>query len=77
MLLNAGKTLKPHSCVTRNVMAPGGDSNIKRLGGQKIREPRPDWSPLGVNFKVLDEHPHPFLYSGPPPGSWVSGTVVV
>ena len=27
--------------------------------GQKMREPRPDWSPLGVNFKILDEHPLP------------------
>ena len=33
-----------------------------------MREPRPDWSPLGVNFKILDEHPHLFLYSSPPPG---------
>ena len=32
-----------------------------------ILEPRPDWSPLGVNFKILDEHPHPFLYSSSPP----------
>ena len=23
-------------------------------------EPRPDWSPVGVNFKILDEHPHLF-----------------
>ena len=30
-----------------------------------MREPRPDWSPLGVNFKILDEHPHLFLYSSP------------
>ena len=28
--------------------------------GQKMREPRPDWSPLGVNFKILDEHPYLF-----------------
>ena len=33
-----------------------------------MREPRPDWSPLGVNFKFLDELPHLFLYSSPPPG---------
>ena len=34
-----------------------------------MREPRPDWSPLGVNFKILDEHPYLFLYieSPPPP----------
>ena len=27
-----------------------------------MREPRPDWSSLGVNFNILDEHPHLFLY---------------
>ena len=27
-----------------------------------MREPRPDWFPLGVNFKILDEHPYLFLY---------------
>ena len=30
-------------------------------------EPRPDWSPLGVNFKILDDHTHLFLYSSHPP----------
>ena len=25
-----------------------------------MRKPRPDWSPLGVNFKILDEHPRLF-----------------
>ena len=25
-----------------------------------MREPRPGWSPLGVNFKIPDEHPHLF-----------------
>ena len=30
-------------------------------------EPRPDWSPLGVNFKILDEHPHLFYIRVPPP----------
>ena len=37
-----------------------------------MREPRPDWSPLGVNFKILDEHPYLFYISShppPPPGS--------
>ena len=29
-------------------------------------EPRPDWSPLGVNFKILDEHPYLFYISSPP-----------
>ena len=32
-----------------------------------MREPRPDWSPLGVNFKILDEHPHLFYIRVPPP----------
>ena len=32
-----------------------------------MREPRPDWSPLGVNFKILDEHPYFFYISSPPP----------
>ena len=31
-----------------------------------MREPRPDWSPLGVNFKILDEHPHLFIFESPP-----------
>ena len=25
-----------------------------------MREPLQNWSPLGVNFKILDEHPHLF-----------------
>ena len=33
-----------------------------------MREPCPDWSPLGVNFKILDEHPYLFYISSPPPG---------
>ena len=32
-----------------------------------MREPRPDWSPLGVKFKILDEHPHLFIFESPPP----------
>ena len=27
--------------------------------GQKKLGPRPDWSPLGVQFKISDEHPPP------------------
>ena len=27
---------------------------------QKKVEPRPDWSPLAVSFKISDEHPRPF-----------------
>ena len=30
-----------------------------------MREPRPNWFPLRVNFKILDTHPHPFLYWSP------------
>ena len=42
-----------------------------------MREPRPDWSPLGVNFKILDEHPYLFIFESPPPppggdtGAWL------
>ena len=37
-----------------------------------MREPRPDWSTLGVSCKILDEHPHLFLYSSPPtPGAYL------
>ena len=35
-------------------------------GLYKLR-PRPDWSLLGVKFKISDEHPRPF-YMGVPPG---------
>ena len=31
-----------------------------------MREPRPDWSLLWVNFKILDEHPHLFIFESPP-----------
>ena len=31
-----------------------------------MREPRPDWSPLEVNFKILDGHPHLFYIRIPP-----------
>ena len=38
--------------------------------GQKMHEPRPDWSPLGANFKILDEHPHLFfIFESPLPGA--------
>ena len=30
------------------------------LRGQKKLGPGPDWSPLGVLFKISDEHPYPF-----------------
>jgi len=38
------------------------------FGGQKKLGPRPDWSPIGVSFKISDEHPHPFHMGSPPPG---------
>ena len=37
--------------------------------GQKKIGPRPDWSPLGVYFKIYNEHPHPFHMQRPPP--WI------
>ena len=36
--------------------------------GQKMREPRSDWAPLGVNFKNFDEHPRLFRKRFPLPG---------
>ena len=38
------------------------------LGVKKV-EPRPNWSPLGVQFKISDEHPHPFHMRSPHPGA--------
>ena len=35
--------------------------------GQKKLGPRPDRSPLGVEIKISDEHPHPFHMRSPPP----------
>ena len=43
--------------------------------GQKKLGPCPDRSPLGVYFKISDEHPHPFHMQSPPPppsGPWGS-----
>ena len=34
--------------------------------GQKTLGPRPDRSPLGVSFKISDEHPHPIHMRSPP-----------
>ena len=31
-------------------------------------QPRPDWSHLGVKFKISDEHPRPFHMGVPLPG---------
>ena len=36
--------------------------------GQNLLKPRPDWSPLGVKFKISDEHPRLFHMGVPPPG---------
>ena len=36
--------------------------------GQNLLKPRPDWSPLGVKFKISDEHPRLFHIGVPPPG---------
>ena len=35
------------------------------LRGQKKLGPRPDRSPLGVYFKIFNEHPQPFHMRGP------------
>ena len=37
--------------------------------GHKKLGPRPDRSPLGVKFKISDEHPHPFHMRSPSPGT--------
>ena len=43
--------------------------NMVSFRGQKKLGPRPDRSPLGVEFKICDEHPHPFhIRSLPSPG---------
>ena len=44
--------------------------------GQKKLGPRPDWSPLGVSFKISDEHPPPFYMRRPPPPPCPRGEVV-
>ena len=35
--------------------------------GQNLLKPRPDWSPLGVKFKISDKHPRLFRMGVPPP----------
>ena len=41
-----------------------------------MREPHPDWSPLGVNLKIFDEHPCLFHMGAPhpPPPGGLKGT---
>ena len=41
-----------------------------------MREPRPDWSPLGVNFKILDEHPFLFYISSPLPRAYRRSRII-
>ena len=36
------------------------------IKGQNILDFARDWSPLEVEFKISDEHPHPFKYEVPP-----------
>ena len=44
--------------------------NMVSFRGQKKLGPQPDRSPLGVSFKISDEHPHLFhMWSPPPPGT--------
>ena len=38
------------------------------LGFKNKLGPSPDRSPLGVSFKISDEHPHPFHMRSPSPG---------
>ena len=40
--------------------------------GQNFLKPRPDWSPLGVKFKISDEHPRLFRMGVPPPPGYVA-----
>ena len=50
----------------------GATPRLVSFRGQKMCEPYPDWSPLGVSFKIPDEHPHLFIFESPlppPPGS--------
>ena len=52
--------------------------------GQKKLGPRADRSPLGVSFKISNEHPHPVVHMRrlppPPPGAsppWINYCRVV
>ena len=42
--------------------------------GQKRVGPRTDWSPLGVQFKISNEHPRPFHMEVPPGFSTTTST---
>ena len=41
--------------------------NMVSFSGQKKLGLRPDRSPLGLKFKISDEHPHTFHTRRPPP----------
>ena len=43
--------------------------NMVSFRGQKKPGPRPDWSTIGVPFKISDKHPSPFYMGFPPPGN--------
>ena len=52
------------------------------LLGVKKAWPLPDRSPLGLQFKISNEHPHPFHMRSspaplPPPGALASETVLI
>ena len=42
--------------------------NMVSFRGQKKLGARPDRSPLGVQFKISNEHRHPFRMQSPSPG---------
>ena len=42
-------------------------SSLVFFRGQKKLEPHPNWSLLGVLFKISEEHPCPFHIGVPPP----------
>ena len=47
------------------------------FGDQKKLGPRPDRSPLGVQFKISYEHPNPFHMRSPPPPLRVEPTFLL
>ena len=53
-------------CTRKNIFHIHGIFYSSLLGVKKTLGPRPDRSPLGVSFKIFDEHPHPFDMTSPP-----------
>ena len=45
------------------------NTKLVSFGGLHKVRPGPDWSLLGVKFKISDEHPRPFYMGVPPPGT--------